>query len=55
MATGDELAAAIDRQRQVRDAAKAEGERIRAERERLERDSSTNPPAPPPLGGKVAP
>lgn len=55
MATGDELAKAIDRQRQAREAMAAESERIKAERAAEAAKNPTNVPTPPPLGGKVAP
>ena len=54
MATGDELAAAIDRQRKVRDAMAAESERLKAERQADEAKTATNPPTPLPLGGTLA-
>lgn len=53
MATGDELAAAIERQRQVREAMRAESDKLKAERDAKERAAPTNPPTPPPLGGKL--
>lgn len=52
---GQEIADAIERQRKVREAMKAESERLAAERGAAPAKNPDDTPPPPPLGGKVEP
>lgn len=54
MATGDELATAIENQRKVREAMKAAGEQAKRERDAAAAGKTAESPTPPPLGGTVA-